>query len=89
VSFGKNNSICFIRSTIRLSWLVGHREGRSLARVLLESDRQVKHLPRGTAGSVHAEETVPLKLEPVIRLKIKVISSNGRSQHFFEQFPRK
>jgi hypothetical protein len=72
MSFGMNNSICFIKST--MSWLVD-RERRMiglLPRILLESDRQVEHLPRGTAGSVHAEETVPLKLEPVVRLKIKV-----------------
>jgi hypothetical protein len=70
MSFGKNNSICFIKST--MSWLVRHREGGSLPRILLESDRQVEHLPRESAGSVHAEETVPLKLEPVVRLKLKV-----------------
>ncbi len=65
-----NNSICFIKST--MSWLVDRERWGSLARILLESDRQVKHLPGGSAGSVYAEETVPLKLEPVIRLKINV-----------------
>jgi hypothetical protein len=43
----------------------------SLARILLEADREVEHGPLLTAGAVHAEEAVPLELEPVIWLKRK------------------